>query len=255
MDSTLPLPLPAHPPPILAGIFPPKPIRHHQIQRHEQHHHAEWRWRGGAWDRVVQGEDTGEEVQWAGCLAWTTSRAVLPSYESKQRKRNGRSLRKDLNFCNLQHLSANVSIARPRWSCLLIEGTFAAELDRNCVVTGEVFPFHFVSSFSTYVKEVGGSVPLHGTGDQDDYGQGAEDMDEEDFDDEVEAGGEMDLGEIVAQYLYLNLPPYPTLPGKSLDDIPDEVVFEWGGGEWEEEGGGEGGGGKKKKKKKEAPGW
>lgn len=35
MDSTLPLPLPAHPPPILAGIFPPKPIRHHQIQRHE----------------------------------------------------------------------------------------------------------------------------------------------------------------------------------------------------------------------------
>jgi len=72
----------------------------------------------------------------------------------------------------------------------------------------------------------------------------------------AQAGTSIDVGEIVAQYLYLNMPPYPTLPGKSLDDIPDEVVFEWGSGDGEEGGeGGQGGGGKAKKKKKERPGW
>jgi hypothetical protein len=40
---------------------------------------------------------------------------------------------------------------------------------------------------------------------------------------QVDAGGSLDVGEIAAQYLYLNMPPYPTLPGKTLDDIPDQV--------------------------------
>ena len=77
-------------------------------------------------------------------------------------------------------------------------------------------------------QEVGGAVPLYGGGDfdaedEEAWGQGAGELEEDDYDDEVEAGGELDVGEIVAQYAYLLLPPYPTLPGKSLDDIPDEV--------------------------------
>lgn len=98
-------------------------------------------------------------------------------------------------------------------------------------------------------------MPLYGSDEDDaEWGQGAGEMDEDDYDDEVEAGTELDVGEIVAQYCYLLLPPYPTLPGKSLDDIPDEVVFEFGpedllgGGD-----AGSGGGGGKKKKQK--PSW
>lgn len=41
-------------------------------------------------------------------------------------------------------------------STLLVEGTLQASMDRNCVVTGELFPFEFRADFSTFIK-VGGS--------------------------------------------------------------------------------------------------
>lgn len=73
-------------------------------------------------------------------------------------------------------------------------------------------------------------MPLYGSDDEEaEWGQGAGELEDDDYDDEVEAGGELDVGEIVAQYCYLLLPPYPTLPGKSLDDIPDEVRRGGGG--------------------------
>lgn len=53
-----------------------------------------------------------------------------------------------------------------------------------------------------------------------------EEVDEDMYDDEVDAGGVLDVGEIAAQYLYLNMEPYVTMPGKSLDDIPEEFIFE-----------------------------
>ena len=40
-------------------------------------------------------------------------------------------------------------------STLLAEGTLQASMDRNCVVTGELFPFEFTADFSTFIK-VGG---------------------------------------------------------------------------------------------------
>lgn len=76
-------------------------------------------------------------------------------------------------------------------------------------------------------------MPLYGSDDEEaEWGQGAGELEDDDYDDEVEAGGELDVGEIVAQYCYLLLPPYPTLPGKSLDDIPDEVRGGRGRGNW-----------------------
>jgi hypothetical protein len=101
-----------------------------------------------------------------------------------------------------------------------------ALLERTCIVTGNPFPYEFETDFSTYIKEVGGAVPLYG---RSDYDEDDDEVDEDMYDDEVEAGTALDVGEIAAQYLYLNMPPYVAMPGKSLDDIPDEVVFELGG--------------------------
>ena len=36
------------------------------------------------------------------------------------------------------------------------------------------------------LQEVGGAVPLYGSEEEEDWGQGANDMDDDDFDDEVE---------------------------------------------------------------------
>lgn len=33
-----------------------------------------------------------------------------------------------------------------------MEGTLRASMDRDCVVTGERFPFEFKAEFSTYIK-------------------------------------------------------------------------------------------------------
>lgn len=99
-------------------------------------------------------------------------------------------------------------------------------MDCRCVVTGEIFAIDFETDFLTYIEEVGGSSggPVYGLS----LG-GVEDDDEEDefdesmYDDEVESGDDLDIGEVVAQYLYLNLPEYPTKPGYSLEDISDEI--------------------------------
>lgn len=47
---------------------------------------------------------------------------------------------------------------------LLAEGTLQASMDRNCVVTGELFPFEFEAEFSTYIKVrvVNSSAPVAG---------------------------------------------------------------------------------------------
>ena len=118
-------------------------------------------------------------------------------------------------------------------STLCAKGSLHAALDRYCVVTGQLFTFEFETDFSTYVKELGGSVPLYGSGSGlgsrfTDAEEGEGEFDEDLYDDEIEAGTAMDVGEIVAQYLYLNMPPYVAMPGKSLEDIPDQVTFELG---------------------------
>lgn len=161
-------------------------------------------------------------------------------------------------------------------STIVAEGSVVAELDRACAATGEIFPYQFSTTFKTYIKEVGlcswwwcgsatcrlslwwilsvcvmvqvggedglsGYLGSMGGGDDDDE----EEIDEDMYDDEVDAGGVLDVGEIAAQYLYLNMEPYVTMPGKTLGDMSEEYVFELD----EPPESGSGGGGKKKKPK------
>lgn len=104
---------------------------------------------------------------------------------------------------------------------ILAKGIVVAELELECCVTGELFHYDFETKFKTYIKEIGDDV-FNGSYDDDDD----DDIDESLYDDEVDADGMLDVGEIAAQYLYLDLPHYPTKPGVSLDDGPDEVTFQ-----------------------------
>lgn len=108
---------------------------------------------------------------------------------------------------HLANLKATVNIRRISGSDMIkINGTFAADVVQACVVSLQDVHGHVEGSFDTYFTQTAG-----------------EQRDEIEFtlEDDLEAAeivvnGMIDMGEVVAQYLSLDLDPYPRAPGVSL---------------------------------------
>ncbi|MFN7113051.1 MAG: YceD family protein [Alphaproteobacteria bacterium] len=106
----------------------------------------------------------------------------------------------------LRDFVADLSIRRVPGGTVRIEGTFSADVVQACVVSLQDVHAHIDGQFDTYFTE--------------DAEQAREEI-AFTLDDDLDAAemvhnGMIDMGEVVAQYLALELDPYPRAPGVNL---------------------------------------
>jgi len=107
---------------------------------------------------------------------------------------------------HLSGLTASINIRRVPGGMVRIEGTFSADAVQVCVVSLQDVPVHVDAKFDTYFTEGGEDMA-------DDVGFTlGDDLEAA----EIVSNGMIDMGEAVAQYLSLELDPYPRAPGVSL---------------------------------------
>lgn len=109
----------------------------------------------------------------------------------------------------LSGLTADLTVTRvAEGNIIKVEGDFGAEVVQTCVVSLQGVPAEIRAHLDTYFTEDG----KEGF-DGDEPPDAAM---EEEFPDMVMENGQLDLGELVAQYLALELDPYPRAPGVGL---------------------------------------
>lgn len=87
-----------------------------------------------------------------------------------------------------------------------VEGSFDVDIMQACVISLQDVPGHIEGKFDTYFTE------------EQDAGDSEVEFahDDDENTPEMVIGGQIDLGEVVAQYLSLEIDPYPRAPGVSL---------------------------------------
>lgn len=117
------------------------------------------------------------------------------------------ALAKRFDLRDLSGLKADISIRRVEGGDVVrLSGRFSAEVVQTCVVSLQDVHAHVDGAFETYLAE------SNGRHEEDDSDQ----LEDDDSAPEVITNGNIDLGEVVAQYLSLELDPYPRAPGVSL---------------------------------------
>lgn len=116
------------------------------------------------------------------------------------------ALAKRFDLRELADFRADLSIHRVDGGVVRLSGRFEADVVQTCVVSLQDVHGHVSGDFETFFSEDSHrldeeEVELY--------------LDEEDAPEAI-MNGEIDLGEIVAQYLSLELEPYPRAPGVSL---------------------------------------
>ncbi len=108
---------------------------------------------------------------------------------------------------NLSDFTASFRIRRVAGSgTVRVTGTLEAEVVQACVVSLRDVHAHVTGEFETYFGET-----AHDLGEDVDIL-----LDDPESSPEMIVNGHIDLGEVAAQYLSLNLDPYPRAPGVSL---------------------------------------
>lgn len=103
-------------------------------------------------------------------------------------------------------LKARLAIRRVTGGTIVkVDGEIEADVVQSCVVSLQDVHDHIKAKFETFFTE----------GNQQ-FSEDVEFSPDEDDPPEVITNGQIDLGEVVAQYLSLELNPYPKAPGVSL---------------------------------------
>ncbi len=119
------------------------------------------------------------------------------------------ALARRFDLQSLSGLTADLTVTRlSDGNIIKIEGNFSAEVVQTCVVSLQGVPAEIRAHLDTYFTEDG----KEGFDEDLPADAGMED----EFPDTVMQNGQLDLGELVAQYLALELDPYPRAPGVSL---------------------------------------
>jgi uncharacterized metal-binding protein YceD (DUF177 family) len=115
------------------------------------------------------------------------------------------ALARRFDLRELSGLKAKIAIRRVTGSpTVRIEGDFEAEVVQTCVVSLQDVHGEVKGHFETFFSEEGADVP------------GEILLEDDETAPEILAHGMLDMGEVVAQYLSLELNPYPRAPGVSL---------------------------------------
>lgn len=117
------------------------------------------------------------------------------------------ALAKRFDVRGLSELRARLNIRRVSGGDVVrLEGEFESAVVQSCVVSLQDVPAHIKGHFETYFTEDAAKAGDELTFDP----ESAEDAPE------MVDNGQIDLGEVVAQYLALELDPYPRAPGVNL---------------------------------------
>lgn len=116
------------------------------------------------------------------------------------------ALAKRFDLRELSCFRADLSIHRVDGGVVRLSGRFEADVVQTCVVSLQDVHSHVSGDFETFFSE-----DTHRLDEEEVELY----LDEEDAPEAI-MDGEIDLGEIVAQYLSLELEPYPRAPGVSL---------------------------------------
>lgn len=116
------------------------------------------------------------------------------------------ALARRFGLASLDSLTAELRVRRLLSGMFRLTGTLRGEVVQHCVVTLEPVPAHVEESFvEVYSLSMPGTVA---------------ELEIDPLDDEAPeplSEPRLDVGEVVAQYLSLGLPPYPRAPGAKLD--------------------------------------
>jgi uncharacterized metal-binding protein YceD (DUF177 family) len=119
------------------------------------------------------------------------------------------ALTRRLDLVRLDSLSAKVELGpTTRRGIIPLQGTLTADIVQTCCVTLEEFSTHVEEAFSTEYAPA--DVIAR------DFPHQEDDEDGRDVPEVIE-NGEIDVGEVVTQYLSLTLSPYPRKPGVVFD--------------------------------------
>ncbi len=116
------------------------------------------------------------------------------------------ALAKRFDLRELSDLKAKISIRRVTGGMVKVEGEVQASVVQACVVSLQDVYADVKAKFDTYFTENEGDLK----DDEELIGEDDEDVSE------MISNGIIDLGEVAAQYLSLELDPYPRAPGVSL---------------------------------------
>lgn len=115
------------------------------------------------------------------------------------------ALARRFDLCELSDLKAKLNIRRVTGgTAVRIEGSFEAEVVQTCVVSLQDVHGHVEGKFDAFFTE----EPPEFEGDIL--------IEDDETAPEIITNGMIDLGEVVAQYLSLEIDPYPRAPGVSL---------------------------------------
>lgn len=115
------------------------------------------------------------------------------------------ALARRFDLRELSGLTAKLNIRRVTGgSSIRIEGDFEADVIQTCVVSLQDVHGRVEGHFDTFLTEEPPEAP------------GEVYIDDDETSPEIVANGMIDLGEMVSQYLSLELNPYPRAPGVSL---------------------------------------
>ena len=118
------------------------------------------------------------------------------------------ALAKRFDIRGLFHFKAELKIRRiSGGTAVKIEGSISADIVQSCVVSLRDVYNRVEASFETFFAE-----PVDDRDADNDEMQ----LDGDEDAPEMIHNGQIDLGEVAAQYLYLELDPYPRAPGVSL---------------------------------------
>lgn len=105
----------------------------------------------------------------------------------------------------LDNLTADVRLRRTGAGVIRVSGHFQAAVTQACVVSLAPVPAQLAADFEVFFSEDVGASDAELTLEYD-----------QDDPPEPVTGGQIDLGEVVAEQLGLNLDPYPRAPGARL---------------------------------------
>lgn len=121
------------------------------------------------------------------------------------------ALAKRFDLRELSNLKADLRIRRVEGGDVVrLEGKITADVVQTCVVSLQDVHAHIEGEFDTFLAEESKHAAKK-FGDEAEFG-----IDDDDSAPEIITNGQLDLGEIVAQYLSVELDPYPRAPGVSL---------------------------------------
>ena len=124
-----------------------------------------------------------------------------------------RDLARRLDLRGVEALSARVDLRPAPGNLIAVTGTLRAQVVQTCVVTLEPLPASVEVSFERYFTEDPQDLPVE------------EEIlaDEMDPPDPV-VDGVIDLADLLAEEISLNLDPFPRRPGTSLDEAAGDLL-------------------------------